>query len=445
MGTSTIIDGNSFTTAGLDDLTPGDRALVSRRMRVLGPSYRLFYRRPVHLVRGEGAHVWDDEGREYLDVYNNVVSIGHSRPEVADAVNRQLRTLNTHSRYLQSGIVDYSEQLLATFPDALSQVMYTNSGSESNDLALRIAFRATGGTGVVVTSEAYHGTTALCSDVSPAMGSDHRLGEDVETVPAPDSYRLRPPEGLGEWFAAELRGAFDRLRSRGVRPAAFLVDSIMASDGVLSDPSVLGPAIREAHAAGAVLICDEVQPGFARTGSTMWGFARHGIVPDLVTMGKPMGNGVPVAAVVAKPEVLDTFGTEVPYFNTFGGSTVPIAAAQAVLDVIQGENLAEHSEQLGSELRMELISLAAASDFIGDVRGAGLFTGVEIVRDRETRQPNPGLALDLINELREQGVLTSVCGPTNSVLKLRPLLCYSRADLDRLLTSLDTALRSCTA
>jgi 4-aminobutyrate aminotransferase-like enzyme len=442
---STILDGNSFSPTDADLLSAADTELVARRQRVLGPSYRLFYRRPVHLVRGAGTRVWDAEGREYLDAYNNVASIGHAHPAVVEAVHRQMRTLNTHSRYLQRGILDYAEQLLATFPAALDTVMFTNSGSEANDLALRVARHATGGTGVVVTAEAYHGTTALVAEVSPAMGSDHPLGAATAVVPAPDAYRRGGGEQLGAWFAAQISAAFDGLRSRGIRPAAFLADTIFASDGVLSDPAVLAPAVRAVHAAGALFIADEVQPGFARTGAAFWGFARHGVVPDLVTLGKPMGNGVPVAAMVGRRESVGRFGAEVPYFNTFGGSSVPIAAAQAVLDVIQGEGLAARSEELGEVVRSGVRALAGRHPAIGDVRGAGLFLGVEIVSDRETRTPDSVLALEVVNTLRDLGVLVSVAGPHNNVLKIRPLLAYDDSDVALLLERLDEALALCAA
>nr|WSY56264.1 aspartate aminotransferase family protein [Streptomyces sp. NBC_00886] len=445
MTRSTILDGNSFSTTDADHLPPEDHDLVARRQRVLGPGYRLFYRRPVHLVRSAGTRVWDAEGREYLDAYNNVASIGHAHPAVIEAVHRQMGTLSTHSRYLQRGVLDYAEQLLATFPQDLDTVMFTNSGSESNDLALRIARHATGGTGVVVTAEAYHGTTSLVADVSPAMGKDYVLGTFTELAAAPDSYRQGSGEQLGEWFARQITAAFDRLRARGIRPAAFLADTIFASDGVLSDPAVLGPAVRATHEAGALFIADEVQPGFARTGSSFWGFARHGVVPDLVTLGKPMGNGIPVSAMVGRRDIVGHFGASVPYFNTFGGSSVPIAAAQAVLDVIQREDLATRSEKLGELLRAGVRSLAERHLAIGDVRGAGLFLGVEIVSDRQSRTPDSVFALELVNTLRDLGVLISVAGPHNNVLKIRPQLVYTEADIALLLERLDEALTLCAA
>lgn len=441
MTTSSVLDGNRFDLDDVDDVPAADRDLVLRRMRVLGPSYRLFYRRPVHLVRGRGSYLYGPDGEEFLDAYNNVASIGHAHPAVVEAVHRQLAQLNTHSRYLQAGIVEYAEQLLATMPAGLDQVMFTNSGSEANDLALRVAAAATGGTGVVVTDEAYHGTTAAVAAISPANGRD-ALGPHVATVPAPDRFRFDPARhgtDLGTWFGGQVADAFERLRAAGHRPAALVVDTIFASDGVLPDPAALGPAVAAARAAGAVVVADEVQPGFGRTGAAFWGFARHGVVPDLVTLGKPMGNGMPVAAMVAARDVLAAFGTSVPYFNTFGGSSVPVAAAQAVLDVIQGEGLAERAETLGARIRDEVRAATADLPHVGDVRGAGLFLGVELV-EPESSAPDGERAVDTINALREAGVLISVAGPHSNVLKIRPPLCYADADADRLVSALVGAL-----
>ncbi|MET0315622.1 MAG: aspartate aminotransferase family protein [Rhodococcus fascians] len=438
MTNSSVIDGNAFRVDDLAALTPEDRDLVLRRMRVLGPSYRLFYRRPVHVVRGKGSYLYGPNGEEYLDAYNNVASIGHAHPAVVQAVHDQMAQLNTHSRYLQRGIVEYSEQLLATFPDELAHVMFTNSGSEANDLALRVAAKATGGTGIVVTREAYHGTSAAVAAISPAIGAD-MLEPHVRTVEAPDSLRRTPSEGLGAWFADQVRSAFADLRASGITPSAFIVDTIFASDGVLPDQSVLGPAVAAAREAGAVFIADEVQPGFGRTGAQFWGFARHGVTPDLITLGKPMGNGMPVAAMVATDDVLHAFGTSVPYFNTFGGSSVPVAAARAVLDVIQSEGLAEHAEKLGARILDDLNELGHHHPCIGDVRGAGMFHGVEIVSPGTT-QPDAERTLAVVNRMRDRGVLLSVAGPHSNVLKIRPLLSYDDVDADRLVCTLATAL-----
>lgn len=440
MTTSSILDGNSFTAGALDQLDPAKRALVERRVRALGPAYRLFYREPLHLVRAKGTRVYDSAGKEYLDAYNNVASVGHGNPAVVAAVRRQMETLSTHSRYLQDGVVDYAERLLSTFPAELDRVMFTNSGSEANDLALRVArFVTAGGTGVVVTDEAYHGTTSIVSDASPSAAGGP-LSDHVIAIAPPDPFRHDGAGTATEAFAARVSDAFERLRARGHRPAALLVDSIFSSDGVFPGTDALGPAFTAARAAGAVVIADEVQPGFARVGEAFWGFARHGVVPDLATLGKPMGNGIPVAAVVAASGLLDPFGAQVPYFNTFGGSSVPIAAANAVLGEILDRDLPGNADRIGSLLRVGFGSLAYAHEKIGSVRSAGVYFGIELVQDRDTIEPASAFAQNVINAARDEGLLISVCGPTNSTLKIRPMLTYTPDDAALLLERLDAAL-----
>ena len=431
MAFSPIMDSNSFT--GDTPLDETSTALVDRRRASLGPAYRLFYRRPVHLVRGAGAHLFDADGTRYLDAYNNVASVGHANPRVAEAVARQLSTLNTHTRYLHEGIVDYSEQLLATLPDEISSIMYTCTGSEANDLAVRVAEAHTGRTGVVVTAEAYHGNSALISALSPSLGTGVALGANVRTVPAPDSYRT-PAAELGERFARDVAAAVADLDRHGHGFSALLVDTIFSSDGIYADPGVLGPTLDVVRDAGGVLIADEVQPGFARTGEGMWGFARHGVVADLVTMGKPMGNGIPVAAMAARPGVLAAFAEHVPYFNTFGGNPVSMAAAQAVLDTIRDDDLTTNARVIGAQLRVALTAAGEHAAFVGDVRGAGLYTGVEIVRDRDSKAPDGAQAQRIVDAMRDRHVLLSVCGGSGNVLKIRPPLVFSGSDLDWLVT-----------
>ncbi|MGW0037576.1 aspartate aminotransferase family protein [Gordonia sp. NPDC003376] len=439
MRTSSILDGNRFDLDHAAGLDPRSRALVERRLNALGTGYRLFYRHPVHLVRGLGTRLYDADGNEYLDAYNNVASVGHCNPAVVSAVSGQLATLSTHSRYLQDGIVEYAEQLLTTFPADLNRMMFTNSGSEANDLALRVARHATGGTGVVVTSEAYHGTTALCAEVSPSAGGLADLPDNVIAIAPPDSYRTDGGP-VGEQFAGRVDDAFGILIERGYRPAALLVDSIFSSDGVFPGHGILQKAYAAAHAAGAVVIADEVQPGFGRVGRAFWGFACDEAVPDMVTLGKPMGNGVPVAGLVATSDVLDSFGRDIPYFNTFGGSSVPVAAAQAVLDEIVTRDLAGNAEKVGGILRDELDDMATRHEEIGDIRSAGIYFGVEIVTDRHSMTPATEFTADLINTCRENGLLISVCGPTNSTLKIRPMLTYSPADARLLVERLEESI-----
>ena len=300
----------------------------------------------------------------------------------------------------------------------------------------------TGGTGVIVTEEAYHGNSALTSALSPALGSGNDLDGSVRVIPAPDAYRV-DTDDLGAWFAARITEAIADLESSGHRFAAFIADSLFSSDGVFADPvPFLAPAIDAVRAAGGLFIADEVQPGFGRTGTSMWGFDRHGVVPDLVTLGKPMGNGMPVAAVVGTPEVFRSFADRVPYFNTFGGNPVSIAAAQAVLDIIQDDDLPGHNARVGAELIGELNTLAASHPGIGDVRGSGLYLGIELVHDTDDlARPDGPRALAVINALRRHHILTSVAGPHSNVLKIRPPFAFAASDIDRFIAGLDAALR----
>ncbi|AXI01501.1 aspartate aminotransferase family protein [Aquirhabdus parva] len=438
---STIMDTNSFRSEHAEALDTDTRKLTDKRNKILGESYRLFYRNPVHLVRGEGQYLWDAFGTKYLDVYNNVASIGHCHPAVIDAVNAQMKMLNTHTRYLHEGILDYTEQLLTTFPQEINRAMYMCTGSEANDLAIRIARQYSGGTGIIVSQEAYHGTSDLTSGCSPALGTGQTLANTTRLVPAPDAYRVNTPD-LGEWFAQQIQTQIDDMKVHGIKFAGFLADSIFSSDGVMPNPiGFLKKAVDVVHANGGIFIADEVQPGFGRTGDAFWGFARHGVVPDVVTTGKPMGNGIPVSGLFAKSDVLSAFSDQTPYFNTFGGNPVAMAAAQAVFKVIQEEQLQAHSKKVGTLLQAELTKLMNKYECVGDVRGAGLFIGFEIVKDRISKEPNKAFALDLIEELRNtHHVLTSVAGPYGNVLKLRPPFAFQEYDIDWLVGALDKSI-----
>ncbi|MBB3601972.1 4-aminobutyrate aminotransferase-like enzyme [Mycolicibacterium sp. BK556] len=437
MSFSNIMDSNSYSAD--QPVDPATESLIAARDRMLGPAYRLFYQRPVHLVRGEGTRLYDADGACYLDAYNNVASVGHCHPHVVEAVSRQLSTLNTHTRYLHGGIVDYSQRLLDTMPEQIDQVMYACTGSEVNDLALRVAEMHTGATGVIVTSDAYHGNTAAVTAISPSIGGATALGEHVRAIPPPDSYRI-PADELATRFTEDVVAAIADLKASGAGFSALIVDTIFSSDGIYPDPSVLAPAVQAVHRAGGVFIADEVQPGFARTGDAMWGFVRHGVVPDLVTMGKPMGNGMPIAALAARADILDAFARGVPYFNTFGGNPVTVAAAAAVLDVIEDEKLMRNAAEVGTELRTELAALGAGHPRIGDVRGTGLYVGVEVIGD--TGAPDRAGARALVNAMRDRRVLISVCGRDGNVLKIRPPLVFSSTDVDWFCTEFAAVLKA---
>jgi 4-aminobutyrate aminotransferase-like enzyme len=434
---------NGFDPSRLDELPEHLQKSIRRRDQSLGPGYRLFYATPVEVVRGQGVTLFDSEGNEYLDVYNNVPCVGHAHPRVVAAVHEQMQKLNTNTRYVQESILDYSEQLLSTLPAELGHVMYTCTGSEANDLAMRVAKYATGNQGVIVTSGAYHGLTAEVSSFSPSLGVGVPQGPNVRVITPPDALRYGREGSLEDHLRDQVRAAIADLHRHGVGLAAFIADSIFSSDGIFADPAgFLRPIIEEVHAAGGLYIADEVQPGFARTGEAWWGFQRHGIVPDIVTMGKPMGNGIPIAAAVFKPELLVEFGKNIRYFNTFGGNSVAIAAAQAVLDVIREESLMENSLKVGGKILTELKQMTQGLDQVAEVRGSGLFVGVDMVTDRATLTPDGDTASGIVNALRDQRILISASGAQGNVLKLRPPMPFSLGDADRLLEALDGAFRS---
>jgi len=419
-------------------------ALVDKRNRLLGPAYRLFYDEPLHIVRGEGVWLFDTDGHKYLDMYNNVPHVGHCHPHVVSAIAAQAARLNTHTRYLHENVLDYAERLLAKFPEALDTAMFCCTGSEANELALRIARAATGGEGIIVTDYAYHGNTRVTYEISTDDCPEDQRPPHVVTVPNPDCYRGRHRgEDAGLRYAEHVREAVDLLRERGIKPAAFLIDTIVSSGGVVDlAPGYLSRCAELVRAAGGLFIADEVQPGFGRTGQHFWGFSADDVVPDIVTMGKPMGNGHPIAGIVAQREHVNAFSEIDNYFNTFGGNPVSCAAALAVLHVIEEEGLQENAAQTGDYMVSGLRNLAEQHDIVGDIRGNGLFVAVELVEDRKSRMPAAAATGKVVNELRNCGVLTSSIGRDSNILKLRPPLVIGAAEIDLMLTALDESLRA---
>lgn len=330
--------------------------------------------------------------------------------------------------------------IIARIPDEISNVMFTCTGSEAVDLALRVARFATRASGVIVTSNAYHGVTTAAAEISPSLGPEAPLGSQVRTVAPPDPRQDR--EQAGQAFAARISQAAADMKRHGLALAAFIVDSLFSTDGIIPEPvGFLRPVIDAVHAAGGIFIADEVQPGFARTGESMWGFQRHGIIPDLVVMGKPMGNGMPIAGVAARAELLAEFGQKIRYFNTFGGNSISVAAASAVLDVIEDEKLAENSRAVGAALRDAIAEAAAGCPGVRDIRGAGLYVGVEFA-DPQTGEPDGTAALNIVNELRERRVLISATGAHGNILKIRPPLPFSYHHVDQFADALRGSLAS---
>ncbi len=432
---------NAFDPGKVSTMDASLRHAVERRLRSFGQASVLFYQEPLRMERAEGVWMFDAEGRRFLDLYNNVPSVGHSHPRVVEAIRRQVGLLNTHTRYLNDLVDSYAERLLATFPPAIDHLVLTCTGSEANDLALRIAKVTTGRAGFIVTETAYHGNTAAVTEVSPSSRPGQPLPPHVRTVPAPETFRS-PVGDLGQRFADSVGRAIAELEQCGIGFAGLLVDTIFSSDGVYADPpGFLAPAVKLVHERGGLFIADEVQPGFGRTGAAMWGFGQHDVVPDIVTMGKPMGNGFPMGGVATRAELLDRFAAQVKYFNTFGGNPVAAAAGLAVLDVIADEGLMENAREIGGYVMNGLREIGNRHIQIGDVRGAGLFIGLELVRDRDAKEPAPEIASELINRLRHRGILIGAAGPFGNTLKIRPPLCFSRENADMFIAACDEVLR----
>ncbi|PJI41497.1 MAG: aspartate aminotransferase family protein [Rhizobium sp.] len=439
VATKEILDLNRFDATRTEGFPPELAERVAKRQAAFGASSVLFYEQPIEMVRARGAYMYDAGGRRYLDVYNNVPSVGHCHPRVVEAVARQVGELNIHTRYLNRVVEAYTEKLLSKFPQSLSNVVLTCTGSESNDLAMRIARIATGAEGFIVTEAAYHGNTALVTEISPSSLRKRKPAPFVAIIPAPAA---RDGMSVEESFAASVEQAIAELKSRGIGLAALIIDTIFSSDGIYADPAgFLKGATEVVHRAGGLLIADEVQPGFGRTGGGLWGFERHGVTPDIVTMGKPMGNGFPMGGVVTRPEFLKRFCEETGYFNTFGGNPVAAAAGHAVLQVIEDEGLVERSATVGSYFKQSLETLQGTHSEIGEVRGAGLFIGLDFV-DPATGEPDTALATHAINQLKHNGILIGAAGKYGATLKIRPPLCFSQEDADLFTGTLDTILKA---
>jgi 4-aminobutyrate aminotransferase-like enzyme/Ser/Thr protein kinase RdoA (MazF antagonist) len=426
--------------------TPGAsvESLIERRRRLLGSGLELSYERSVHLLRGEGVWLWDADGRRYLDAYNNVPHVGHAHPHVVEAIARQSALLNTNTRYLHETVLDYAERLCARMPAGLDVCVFVNCGSEANDIAWRIAKAHTRATGALVMENAYHGGTEAVAALSPYDAPASAVAPHVRTLEAPDLYRGRfrkADSGAARGYAEDANRAIASLAAAGHKPAAAMIDSAFISNGILDVPkSYLKTVVETVQAAGGLFIADEVQYGFGRSGSHLWGFDFHGAAPDIVTMGKPVGNGHPLGVVVTRREILKSFTDRTDYFSTFGGNPVSAAAGLAVLEVLEREGLQENARTTGACFRQGVETLMARHAAIGDVRGTGLVLGVELVRDRKTQEPAPDWTKRVANLMREHGVLVGTEGPRRNVLKIRPPLCFGPEHADIAIEALDRAL-----
>ena len=416
--------------------------LLARRAALLGPGMATFYRQPRHIVRGEGVWLWDAEGRKYLDCYNNVPHVGHCHPRVVEAICRQASTLNTHTRYLHEGILDYVERLCATMAAPLRSAILTCTGSEANDIALRMAQAVTGKTGVIATDHTYHGNTAAVSQLSTRMPPIGGYGGHVRHVPAPDGLRpLGGEKGAAHAaaFAAAVQAAIDDLEASGHGFSALIVCPYFANEGFPAlEEGFLRPAAEAVKRAGGLLIADEVQPGFGRLGRHFWGHQRAGVQPDVVTLGKPMGNGHPIGGVVTAPDILAAFRKAFRYFNTFGGNPVSCAAAMAVLDVLEQEQLPQNAERTGALVLEQFRTIAARHPRIAEVRGAGLFFGAEFVRPDGS--PDAEFCAEVVEAMLARGVILNRLGIGMNTLKIRPPLPFGPAEAQMLADALADAL-----
>jgi 4-aminobutyrate aminotransferase-like enzyme len=422
-----------------------DQDLVARRKAALGPTYQNFYDEPLHLVRGSGSKLWDAAGREYVDCYNNVVSVGHCHPRVVDALCQQAATLNTHTRYLHSGIVELGEMLIDRLPGDIDTCIFTCTGSEANDLATQIARHVTGNQGVIVTESSYHGVSELTRHLSTDSYPVADRPDWLAVIEPPNLYRgpwRRDDPEAGQKYLQQACQQLDLLEARGHRPAALMVDLVWDSNGPLVAPVDYLPGLcAEVRKRGGIIIADEVQAGYCRSGQQWWTSDIYGLKPDILTCGKPMGAGHPLALMATTRAIIDDYSSQYHYFNTFGGNPVSAAVGKAVIEVIEAEGLLHNARDTGAYLEAGLRELANRHAVIGDVQGRGLFWGLDMVLNAETREPFSREQMRHLGSLiAEQGVITGYSGRYGQILKLRPPLVFSRADADLTLAAIDTAL-----
>jgi 4-aminobutyrate aminotransferase-like enzyme len=431
----------SGTDGGMDS-----EQIMDHRKRLFSPAMSISYGKPLQIVRGLGQYLYDETGRAFLDMVNNVCHVGHCHPRVVDAIRSQAAVLNTNTRYLHPDLVRYARRLTNLFPDPLRVCFLVCSGSEANELALRLARTHTGGQELVTLDGAYHGNTSALVNISSYKfdGPGGSGAPDwVHPASMPDGYRGRfryEDPDRGSKYAQEVAEIVHKLHRDGHRPS-FIHESLLGCGGqIILPPGYLAESYRAVRSAGGICIADEVQVGFGRVGTHFWGFETQDVVPDIVTLGKPIGNGHPLAAVITTPAVAESFVTGMEYFNTFGGNPVSCSVGLAVLDVIEGEGLRENARDVGDYLLKGLQVLRERHSIIGDVRGLGLFIGAELVRDGRTLEPAAEEAGYVINRMRDMGILLSTDGPLHNVLKIKPPLVFTRANADDMLSRLDVIL-----
>jgi 4-aminobutyrate aminotransferase-like enzyme len=416
--------------------------LLARRDAALGAGAPLFYEHPLHIVRGEGVQLWDADGRRYVDMYNNVPCVGHANPRVVDAMARQQATLNVHSRYLHEGVIAFCERLAALHGPQIESVLLSCSGTEANEVALRMARFATGHRGIIATDATYHGNSELVGSLT-RIGAQPHPDPAIAGIPFPDRFRpLRPgltEAALCDAYLEKLEAAIARLQASGEGVAALILCSILANEGLPDIPAgYMARAAEMVRAAGGLVIADEVQAGYARTGH-WWGYEVTGFAPDIIVTGKPMGAGLPLAATAASRAIVEGFRARTRHFNTFASSPLQAAVGMAVLDEIEQRDLRGNVASVGGALKSALAQRKGASDAIGDVRGHGLFLGVEMVRPADGA-PDVDLAKSIINRLKDKGFLTSNAGAHANVVKIRPPLVFSHEDAAGFLVAWDETI-----
>jgi 4-aminobutyrate aminotransferase-like enzyme len=415
------------------------------RSEYLSPSLSLSYKEPLHLVRGSGQYLYDADDREYLDAVNNIQHVGHCHPKVVAAAQFQYEKMNINTRYLDETIVNYAQSLTDKLPVGLDVCFFTNSGSEANDLALRIARHVTQSKETIVLDAAYHGNLSSLIEISPYKhnGKGGSGAPDfVHTVPIPDPFRGKyRGQDSGIAYANEVQMILDKIQESGKQVSAFITESIMGCGGQLVPPQgFLKESFQKVRKSGGLCIADEVQIGFGRMGDFFWGFETQDIIPDIVTMGKPMGNGHPLSAVVTSKAIAEEFNNGMEYFNSFGGNPVSCAVGHAVLNVIEEEGLQQNARDVGKYLKSLLNELKEKYSMIGDVRGYGLFLGIELVRDLESLDPGDKEADQIENAMKEKGILISTDGPDHNILKIKPPLVFNRRNALFLTETLDEIL-----
>jgi len=421
--------------------------IIKKRNKYLAPSFSVSYDSPLHIVRGRGQYLYDSNGKKYLDAVNNISHVGHCHPKVIEAANNQNKELNTNTRYLHDSILDYAQNLTHTLPDGLGVCYFTNSGSESNDLALRIARLYNDSYESIVLSGAYHGHTSALIDISPYkfLGSGGKGKPDyVHVIPMPDMYRGEhkmadaTPE---EYYIDLVKKTITKIKKKSQQLAFFIVEPIMGCGGQIIIPSsFMRETFKIVKEAGGLFIVDEVQIGFGRLGSHFWGFEMSGIIPDIITLGKSIGNGHPLSVVITKKNIAQAFNNGMEYFNSFGGNPVSCEVGQAVLDIIKQEELQKNAHETGAYLLDGLKGIQNKYNIIGDVRGRGLFIGIELIKNFDKMVPAPDETELVVNQMKQKGILISSDGPDHNVLKIKPPLVFNRNNADYFLESFEAVM-----